>query len=180
MYMSKTLFLRTTKLCEPKHVRRYGFMWAISYTEILVWWHFYDSKPESPTSIFCYFFWTIHKWYGSDSHRRVEVSLVTYMIYCLFVERQHCLTFFTWFFVGRAEILLSCFIEGKGLLGLSPFSTIFQLYLPPVSDKLYHIMLYQAHLIWMRFELTALVVIGTDWTMRSRPCQSIDFIEETK
>ena len=30
------------------------------------------------------------------------------------------------------------------------------------TDKLYHILLYQVHLGWVEFELTTLVVIGTD------------------
>jgi hypothetical protein len=34
--------------------------------------------------------------------------------------------------------------------------------LPQVPEKLYHIMLYQIHIAWVVFELTTLVMIGTD------------------
>jgi hypothetical protein len=75
------------------------------------------------------------------------------------------------------------YLIGIGLWYLTPLSTMSKLYrgnqlywrwkseypekttdLSEVSNKLYHIMLYQEHLAWVGFELTTLVVICTDCT----------------
>jgi hypothetical protein len=44
--------------------------------------------------------------------------------------------------------------------------------LSPDTDKLDHIMLYWVHLVWAEFELTTLVVIGTDCRCSCKSCSN--------
>ena len=102
------------------------------------------------------------------------------------MKQQHTVhqipTFHVMLQIGWPNLPVLSFSLGLGLWCLTLLSTIFQLYrgsqfywwrkpenpkkstdLPQVTDKLYHIMLYRAHLAWEGFELTMWVVIGTDW-----------------
>ena len=127
--------------------------------------------------------WTIFFFFGKPNHRFWESNLsdtITQKITQIFMTfcRKN----------GQGIILFELKHEEIGLClldGVTPFSTLFQLYrgaqfywwrksedlkkttdLSHVTDKLYHIMLYTSH--WSLFELTS-VVIGTDFIGR---CES--------
>jgi hypothetical protein len=116
--------------------------------------------------------------------RQNEAPHFSYMPFVNFENKITC-----WLIDGNKNILnkkshplkLNLSKIGLGLWCITPHSTMFQLYrygqfywwrkmeypentndLSQVTDKLYHIMLYRLHFAWTGFELTMLVVIGTD------------------
>ena len=128
---------------------------------------FFDfNQIESPHKKIKIMFTSIH----SQAHHFI-ISLGTLKLSKLFfliIHVEITFIFIDWLF---------------GLWYFTPLSTILQLYrcgqfywgrkpeypektinLPQVTDKPFYIMLYRAHLTWAGFEVTTLVVIGTDCT----------------
>ena len=67
-----------------------------------------------------------------------------------------CLSHFQQYFSYIVACLFYCWRKPEYLQGIT--TNLLQ-----VTDKLYHIILYRVHLAWAGFELTTLVVIGTDY-----------------
>ena len=113
---------------------------------------------------------TFH-WYICKSYYNNQ-KLLTLIVLLLFWLLQNVEVTFIWIYLDG--LVGFCFF--LVLWCLTPLSSTFQLYrgdqfywwrkpedaeeTPDVTDKLYHIMLYISP--WSRFELTTLVVIGTD------------------
>jgi hypothetical protein len=91
----------------------------------------------------------------------ISTNKLTISNTCTWYVRQIYKCLVGWFLVFNATFNSISVISWRSVLLVEETTDLSQ-----VTDKFYHIMLYQVHLAWTGFEITTLVVIGSDCTMQ--------------